>query len=221
MTPLDLTLPLTLGLLSSLHCAQMCGPIVLCLGPKPRTHVAYNVGRIATYSALGAIAGTAGSTLTRLAGIEQTAAIAAGVLMILAGLAMAGAAPKKVLIQIQRARIPRAFTQALARQLRAPGTPRRLLLGVLMGFLPCGLIYAALLKAAATASPAAGAISMLAFGVGTTLSLLAIGLFSTAIRTRLSIRSQTLAAVSVTAMGALILWRGLIATLPGSCHAGM
>ena len=71
MTPLDLTLPLALGVVSCLHCAQMCGPIVLCVGRAAADHLAYNAGRIFTYSALGALAGAAGQGVVRLAGVEE------------------------------------------------------------------------------------------------------------------------------------------------------
>jgi len=221
MTALDFTLPLGLGFLSSLHCAQMCGPIVLCVGPAARDHLSYNGGRILTYAALGAIAGAAGRGMVELAGVEQIAAIAAGGLMIVAGLLMAGAAPRRALVRIERWRLPRLFSRAIGRMLLAPGTMRRFALGGLMGFLPCGLLYAALLKAAATGSAAQGAISMLAFGLGTASSLLAIGLFSTVVRAGLGRWSGALAAISVTAMGAFLVWRGVMAQIPRSCHAGM
>ena len=76
--------------------------------------------------------------------------------MIVAGLVMAGAAPRRALVQIERWRIPRLFSRAVGRLIVAPGSTRRLALGAMMGFLPCGLIYAALLKAAATGSAVHG-----------------------------------------------------------------
>jgi len=225
MTVLDLTLPLGLGLVSSLHCAQMCGPIVLCVGQTSRPvrdHLAYNAGRILTYSALGALAGTAGHGIIRMAGIEQTAAILAGCIMVLAGLVMAGAAPRRVLVQVQRFGIPQLFSRTVGRLLVTPGAGRRLALGAMMGFLPCGLLYAALLKAVATGAAGLGALSMLLFGMGTAGALLAIGAFSSTIRLRLGRWSTALTAISITAMGALLVWRGIAATIPGmACHAGM
>jgi sulfite exporter TauE/SafE len=224
MTALDITLPLGLGLAASLHCAQMCGPIVFCVTQSGRPvagQIAYNTGRIFTYAALGAVAGGVGSGVTRLAGVEQTAAIVAGAFMILAGALMVGAS-RRTLVQIERWRMPRALTRSIGRLLLAPGAGRRLGLGALMGFLPCGLIYAALLKAAAAGSPGAGAVSMAAFGLGTAVSLFAAGLFSGAIRARLGRWSGAVAAAAVIGMGMFLVWRGVMARVPGmNCHAGL
>src|SRR5690349_5956188 len=102
----DLPAVFGLSLVASLHCAQMCGPIVLSIGfidPRKRSCVAYNAGRILTYSALGAIAGFIGGafgSLGRLAGIEEASALACGILLVIAGLVMFGALRKPRLVQI-------------------------------------------------------------------------------------------------------------------------
>ncbi len=111
MTGIEIWVVFTLGLVSSLHCVQMCGPIVLSYsvaldqvrtgaGRAPGSllsgHLAYNAGRILTYSALGAAAGLAGKTvglIGRLAGVTSALAIVGGVLMLMAGLVMFGAFP--------------------------------------------------------------------------------------------------------------------------------
>ena len=233
MTPLELGLMLLLGVASSLHCVQMCGPIVLsysvALGAGAKNspplslllsnHIAYNAGRIVTYSVLGAVAGLAGGTLGllgRLAGFSHTLAIVSGALMIAAGIAMLGIIPARVWGS-NLFRIPSAFLRRLGRLLSAAGAGNRFLLGLSLGFLPCGLIYAALLKAMATGSPIAGAFSMLAFGVGTSGALLAIGMASSAIRMRVNRWGTQLAAASVTLMGIVLVWRG---TMPGMLMMG-
>src|SRR5271165_1860403 len=102
----DLPVVFGLSLLASLHCAQMCGPIVLSFSLTDNsrgTCFAYNAGRILTYSVLGAIAGMAGrgvASLGRLAGIEEGAALVCGILMVIAGLVMFGALRRPDLIQI-------------------------------------------------------------------------------------------------------------------------
>jgi sulfite exporter TauE/SafE len=74
----------------------------------------------------------------------------------------------------------------------------------------------------ATGSASGGALSMMAFGTGTAGTLLAIGLFSSTIKLRLGRWSATLSAVSVAAMGAFLIWRGLTTYVtPVSCHAGV
>lgn len=225
MTAFDLTLPFGLGLASSLHCAQMCGPIVFCVGQTGRPvagQLAYNAGRISTYAALGALAGSLGNGVSRLAGVEQTAAIVAGALMIITGVLMSGL-PRTGLVQLGAGRwqMPRIFTRTIGRLLVTRSLGRRLLLGALMGFLPCGLIYAALLNAAAAGSPLAGAFSMAWFGMGTTLVLLGAGLIAGAVRMRLSRWSGAAASAGVIAIGVFLVWRAVHAAMPGSCHAGL
>ncbi len=236
MTELEFGVMFTLGLVSSLHCVQMCGPIVLSysvaleslrnrapeassVSPLLYNHLAYNAGRILTYSALGAVAGVAGGTLGllgRLAGFSHVLAIVSGGLMIVVGISMLGIVPAS-LLGASLFRIPSLFLRRVGRLLSAPGSGNRFLLGLTLGLLPCGLIYAALLKAMATGSALAGAATMLAFGLGTAGALLALGMFSSAIRMRLNRWGSQLAAVGVTMMGILLVWRG---TLPGTLMMG-
>jgi hypothetical protein len=227
VTSLELGVMFTLGLVSSLHCVQMCGPIVLsysvavtqlqekasAVSPLLRNHLAYNAGRILTYSALGAVAGVAGGTLGllgRLAGFTHIIAIVAGALMIVVGTSMVGIIPANLLAS-RLFRIPSSFLRRIGRLLSAQGSANRFLLGLALGFLPCGLIYAALLKAMATGSALAGAASMFAFGLGTAGALLALGMFSSAIRMRLNRWGSQFAAAGVTLMGILLIWRGSMA----------
>src|SRR4051794_28603347 len=111
--PIELSLIFLLGLLSSLHCVQMCGPIVLAFSlPLPpasriRAHAAYNAGRILTYAFLGALAGATGGGITRLVGLASGARIFAGMAMILAGILMVAHLPTTGLINIQTKAIGR------------------------------------------------------------------------------------------------------------------
>ena len=201
MAGLDISLSFGLGVLSSLHCAQMCGPIVLSYSMAARGsstgHLAYNGGRIVTYALLGAAAGAAGHALGRvgrLAGVEQTAAIVCGALLVIAGILMCGVVPRSELIRLDRIGVSSLFSRTVGRLMLASGAASKLLLGMLMGFLPCGLLYAALIKASSTGTAAAGAASMVAFGVGTSGTLLLLGLFSSVIGSRLGRWSNRLAA---------------------------
>jgi uncharacterized protein len=229
VTGLELWVVFTLGLVSSLHCAQMCGPIVLSYsvalkqsntptGTFPTLwsgHLAYNAGRILTYALLGALAGLAGKTVSlvgRLAGVSSALAIVGGVLMLMAGLVMSGIFPAAEVLGGNFFRITSSFLRPLAKLVSSPSVGRRFLLGLALGFLPCGLIYAALLRALATGSALWGAATMAAFGAGTAGALLAVGIFSSALRRGFSRWGTQLAAASVTAMGALLIVRG---TMPG------
>jgi sulfite exporter TauE/SafE len=229
MTLGEFSIPLGLGLVSSLHCVGMCGPLVLAWSLPMRqqgrgmikAHLGYHAGRILTYSLMGAVAGLAGAglaSLGQLAGIEKTAAIVIGTAMVVAGLLMFRLLPRSSLVQIGT--MPSFLSRTSAKFLRSGST---LPLGVALGFLPCGLVYAALLKAAASATALDGALNMFAFGLGTTPSLLGIGAFSSLIPQRLMRHSTLLAAIFVTLLGAYMVWRGIKVPLPGagSCHHGI
>ena len=240
MIGMDFLLMFTLGLFSSPHCAQMCGPIVLSYSvaldrsPKPPSpswlssllanHLAYNAGRVITYSTLGAAAGLLGGSMSlvgRLTGLGSSLALVAGTLLVVVGLAMFGVLPGSKVLTNRAVQFTYAVLKPCGRLLASPGTANRFVLGLGLGFLPCGLIYAALIKAAATASMAQGAWSMFAFGLGTALSLLAIGLFSSAVRQKLNRWSPQLAALSVTVMGLLLIWRGtMVGHMMAGVHAG-
>jgi hypothetical protein len=204
-----------LGLVSSLHCLQMCGPIVMAYSvslSNPRrmmaAHAAYNGGRILTYMLLGAVAGTVGSgigMLGRMAGMAAGARIVSGAAMIAMGVVLA--LPKSSLVQIGRPRV----TQSIGRWITAPRPGSKFTLGLTLGFLPCGLIYAALLKSLESGSALSGSLNMLAFGLGTACALFAMGLASSFAGARLGPWSNRLAAVSVTLFGAILLWRGIAA----------
>jgi len=216
MTPLDLSIPFGLGLVSSLHCAQMCGPLVLAYSaPLERTgkriswpHLAYNAGRLFTYSLLGALAGTMGGgmvSLGRLTGLERTVSLIAGTAMVIAAVLLF--MPRSSLVRIGSG-VPAVFSRTAARLLKSASPASKLTLGAVMGFLPCGMVYAALIKAVDAGSALAGALTMLAFGAGTAGMLLSIGLFSSAITARLGRYANTLAAVSILLVGAFLIWRG-------------
>lgn len=218
--PLELGLVFLLGLVSSLHCVQMCGPIVLAFSlplSRPaalRAQVHYNAGRILTYAFLGALAGTAGGAigmLGRLAGLASGARVFAGSAMIVAGILMIGLLPSSGLVTIQNRGIAKRFAQLIGRRLLA--NKGKFTLGLTLGFLPCGLIYAALLKAVDSGSALAGAATMLAFGLGTAVALLSLGAASSFVG--FPRWSNRLAAVSMLLAGALLVWRGLTTPV---CH---
>ena len=237
MTVFELWAIFSLGLVSSLHCVQMCGPIVLSYSialeqqnPPQRKrlalfigHLAYNAGRIVTYACLGAIAGLVGDSIRlvgHLAGIGTALAIVGGLLMILAGLFMFGIFPAAGILG-KLFRVTSNFLRPLAQLVSSPGIGNRFLLGLALGFLPCGLIYAAVVRALATGSPAWGAATMAAFGAGTAIALLAVGIFSSAVRGNITRWGTKLAAISVTVMGVFLIVRGTApAILMVGGHAG-
>lgn len=169
---------LILGLASSLHCAGMCGAIALALPGASRPAAAfvwgrtqYNLGRILTYTLLGVLAGTVGYT-TRLAGGQQILSVILGVAMLLMwGVSALGWLPAD---QFGSAWISRLLGKALTAWRNSP----LILIGLLNGLLPCGMVYTALMGAAVSDSPADGALFMAVFGLGTLPLMLAISLSS-------------------------------------------
>jgi sulfite exporter TauE/SafE len=166
-------------------------------------HLAYNAGRIATYTFLGAIAGATGGLVSTA--FERGASLVAGTAMILAALLMWGRIASRWPISNR----PSLITIKSANLLKSPSPATKLPLGLLLGFMPCGLIYAALLKAVDTGSALNGAQTMLLFGLGTSGALLAIGLFSSAITARFGRYANTFATISVMLLGILLIARGL------------
>ncbi len=139
--------------------------------------------------------------------------------MLLAGLVMLGAIPWLQSIGGNLFKVTSSFLRPLTRLIASAGAGSRFLLGLALGLLPCGLIYAALVRALATGSAAWGAATMAAFGVGTAGALLAVGIFSSALRGKISRWGTQLAAVSVMAMGVLLILRGTMPGILAGAHA--
>ena len=173
------------GLLGGVHCAAMCGGIVgaACStrGSAARWLHAFgfNGGRIATYALAGAGAGALGEGVLWLRGDAVTHHIAitvAGVALLILALYVAGVAPLVRAVESAGAVLWRRI-QPLSRRFLPADTPWRAFgLGLVWGWLPCGMVYAVLLTAAATGDALHGALVMAAFGAGTLPNLLAFSL---------------------------------------------
>jgi len=184
-----------------------------------RAHILYNLDRLLTYAALGAVMGAAGGgvgILSRLAGMASGARIVSGAAMIVAGLLMAGFLPSNGLVAIEKRGVTARFSRAIGGLLLSPEASGKFRLGLVLGFLPCGLVYAALLKAMESATAWGGALTMLAFGLGTAVALMALGLGGSFAGLRLGRWSARVAPISVILFGAVLLWRGL--TAGPVCH---
>jgi sulfite exporter TauE/SafE len=230
MTPLEFSLVFALGLAASLHCVQMCGPIVISYsvslaryGVFKRemmlAHLCYNGGRIVTYATLGALAGAAGSgigMLGKLSGLAQAARLLSGAAMIVTGILLLRVLPRKVLVQVERRGVTALFSRSIGRLLVSSRALGKFGLGLLLGFLPCGLVYGALLKAVETARPLAGALTMVAFGMGTAMALLGVGLASSVAGLRMGGWGNRVAGASILMAGAILVWRGW--TAGPVCH---
>jgi len=206
---------LFLGLLGSLHCAGMCGPLALSLPIIGGTRLssvggslAYNLGRLTTYFLLGGLFGAMGLTFA-LTGFQRWASISAGIAILL-GLA----ASSRYAVKTPVSKIIGGVRCRLAPLLRKRSYGSVMLLGVLNGFLPCGLVYVACAGAIATRGILAGGEYMLMFGLGTVPMMLSIGLIGKILRVGARLRIQRLIPVYVLILAVLLVLRGLSLGIP-------
>lgn len=184
---------LVAGLAGSLHCIGMCGPILFAFshafGEADRARgrrssllhdfAFYHAGRIWTYGFVGLVVGLVGQGMRAsalLAGLQRGSSLAFAGAIVLSGLVIAGIVPApgidRVLGGCGAGKL-RGRTW-FATLVQTPGAIARLLLGALMGLLPCGLVYAALVLAATLPTPGHAALGMVVFGLGTVPSLSAV-----------------------------------------------
>lgn len=181
-----------IGWLGGVHCLGMCGGIVSALsmgvpGPqRPLLLLAYNLGRCLTYILLGALAGFLGSAGVSILGIGPTLLFGlANLLLVGMGLYLMGW-PFLVRPLEQGGQVVWRAIEPVARRYFPVTTPRRaFVVGLAWGFLPCGLVYSALVTAIASANPGAGALWMGGFALGTLPNLLLAGWVGAGVLNRL------------------------------------
>lgn len=171
------------GLLGGTHCVGMCGGIVgaLSMGAPGRWSLllAYNAGRILSYSAAGAIAGALGAASLGLEGqvpVRLGLYLLANLMLIALGLYLLGITRALAFTEKAGQSLWRLIQPLTRRFLPASNVLQAFPLGVLWGWLPCGLVYSALATSLAAGSAGRGALTMLAFGLGTLPNLLLAGI---------------------------------------------
>ena len=171
------------GLLGGTHCVGMCGGIVgaLSLGGPARwsMHLAYNAGRILSYTAAGALAGALGAAGIGLGGdapVRIVLYLVANLMLVALGLYLLGVTRALAFTERLGQRLWQRIHPLTRRFLPARTLAQAFPLGVLWGWLPCGLVYSALATALGSGSVGGGALAMLAFGAGTLPNLLAAGI---------------------------------------------
>jgi uncharacterized protein len=202
------------GLVGSLHCIGMCGPIAIAL-PVPDSNnlsfftgrILYNLGRVATYSFLGAVLGLIGSKIA-LAGAQQFVSIILGIIIVIAVLL-----PQKYKNYFAQHPATRKLAHPLKSNIGVlfkKGTfSAMFLIGILNGFLPCGLVYVALAGAIASGDAISGAAVMILFGLGTVPAMFAASVFGKFIN--IGIRAKIRKAVPILAilLGVIFILRGM------------
>jgi sulfite exporter TauE/SafE len=187
MIELSLLTALLAGLLGGVHCVGMCGGIVAAFSfradgstPRFRLHLAYNLGRVASYALFGALAGALGASL-KLADfipVQTLLFVLAQLVMVLLGLYLAGFNHWVLVFERAGGVLWRAVKPLFQKLLPVKSVPQAVLAGMAWGWLPCGLVYSVLVSALAAGSATSGAALMLAFGLGTLPNLLGMGLFA-------------------------------------------
>jgi hypothetical protein len=207
-------LAFSLGMMSSLHCVGMCGPIALALPVHQRSKfgkltgiLMYNSGRAFTYTFLGFLLGFVGNALN-LAGLQRSLSIGTGVVML-----GAVAYSSQWLDQLAPPSFLQKGVQIVKKKLGSLLHNRSFsalfLLGMLNGLLPCGLVYMALISSVATGSPFEGALFMALFGMGTLPAMSAIAFVKNLFSASLRNHARRLMPAFVAAVAVLLILRGL------------
>ncbi|MEM9920296.1 MAG: sulfite exporter TauE/SafE family protein [Bacteroidota bacterium] len=208
-----------IGFFGSIHCLGMCGPLALALpfgsrSPWQRAGkaLAYNAGRIATYTLMGVLLGGVGQGIW-LAGLQRTATIVFGVLLVVS---------LPLLYRFEQRMWSTAFYQkwsvyiqkGFGRLFRSQSPLAIPGLGALNGLLPCGMVYMALAGALTQNGPINGAAFMFAFGLGTLPMMMAAILLGKTLLRHSGNLLRPLLYVSVWLIGLLSVLRGLQLELP-------
>lgn len=219
------------GLLGGVHCVGMCGGIVgaLCLGLnqnsiKPQVSttrtafpylLSYNAGRISSYTFAGMLMGGIGwlgSHLFEIYALQQTLEIIAAVFMLALGLYIAGW--WRVLANVEQlgGKVIWKRLEPLGRRFMPVTTYRQAFaLGLVWGWLPCGLVYSVIIWTISTQSPLEGGLLMLSFGLGTLPNLLLMGVFASTLNQFIQQPwVRQVAGVLIMIFAAVMFYRGLL-----------
>jgi sulfite exporter TauE/SafE len=207
------------GLMGTGHCIGMCGGLIgaLSLSEAGRKggwlfHLLYNVGRITTYTFIGAVVGWLGSALAytdQFKLVTRSLLLASDVFIILIGLGTAGLFSWLNASNLDFTGPMKAMTVAVHSLHRLPPALAALPLGLLFGFIPCGYLYAVAITAAQSAEVTTGALMLLAFGLGTAPSMLIFGSATHWLSGRVRTWMLRIAGLLVAGMGLINLFKHL------------
>ena len=208
----------TLGVVSSLHCVGMCGPLSLAL---PIHHLfqtqriiavtLYQFGRVITYSSLGLIFGLAGRGVY-VAGFQQWFSIGLGILILF--LMVQYWIFRKTVKPTFVNRFYMAVQNVMKRALKTHGTVPFLFFGIANGLLPCGMVYIALAGALVTTEVQHSILFMAMFGAGTMPAMFAVSLFRQLFSLQLRNSFRKLVPVFISVMAVILILRGMNLGIP-------
>ena len=207
------------GLISSFHCVGMCGPIAMMLpvyinneAKKVTQIITYHIGKLTAYGILGLIFGLLGRSFY-LAGMQQQLSIIVGVLMIVVALV-----PEKIFAKYNFSKpvykIISKVKSSLGQQFKNKSYKSLFTIGLLNGFLPCGMVYVAIFGAIAMQSVSLGIVYMLLFGIGTIPMLTAVIYISNVLSFSFRGTLQKIIPVVAVVIGMLFIIRGLGLDIP-------
>ncbi|MCB2212550.1 sulfite exporter TauE/SafE family protein [bacterium] len=208
-----------LGFLGGLHCIGMCGPIVVALSRKQgkswrglTSRLAYNIGRTLTYMLLGVFVGVLAEGF-RMAGYQRWVSIAIGAILLI-GVLLPAKWINKILPQ-QLTTGPTTWIRKIWAKLpQSTSAPTQLVIGILNGFLPCGLVYTAAAAASAMGSMEQSVAYMAWFGLGTIPALLVTSYAGMAILNKFRISYRKLTTIAIASVAVLLILRGMNLGIP-------
>ncbi len=208
------------GLLSSMHCVGMCGCFVTAYSmnikgnswEKSISHLLYGFGRVTTYTFLGALMGLLGSNiyfLGKMAGVQNIITLIAGCIMVYLGLSLAGFLPKIGVLDKSGSFFIKLTKGIFGKLMKKQGVFFTYPLGVILGFLPCCLLYTVEIQAMTTGNILKGALSMLSFGLGTIPALFLFGMVANFISYKFRQKLLNFASYVIILLGITSIYRAI------------
>lgn len=208
-----------IGFFGSLHCIGMCGPIAIALPVSKGSNltfisgrILYNIGRIVTYTMLGLVFGFFGSRIA-LAGAQQTLSVILGIIIIIAVLL-----PQKQKNYFIQHPLISKFISPIRKNIgilfKKNTLASQFLIGVLNGFLPCGLVYIALAAAIASGDAISGAAVMILFGFGTFPAMFLASVFGKFINLGIRIKLRKATPYLALLLAVIFILRGMNLGIP-------
>lgn len=211
---------ITLGFFGSLHCIGMCGPLALAVHthkkiggiPAVFSSLGYNFGRTLGYVGLGLLFGLLGSAVT-LGGAQRIVSVVLGGMMIVFFIFSVN--PDQLISRLPAFhRFYQALSQKMFRLLKKSANVPSLYLGIINGFLPCGLVYIAIAGAVSLSNIWGSMGFMLFFGLGTFPAMIGLTLGHQSLSHKIRVSLKKLYPVITLCMGIYLIYRGLMSKLP-------
>lgn len=205
-----------IGILGSIHCIGMCGPIALALPIEQGKNrfwgiTLYNLGRIITYGLFGFLFGSFGSLFV-IAGLQQFLSITAGITLLTIVIIPFIGSSVTITSPLNRAMF--SLKAALGFYLKKYSSLSLFTIGLLNGLLPCGLVYIAVVGAIATGNAITGSGYMMLFGLGTAPAMFLMSFYKNNLPATWRLRLIKILPVTVCLIGLMLIFRGLNLGVP-------